>query len=99
VKYDLLTLYITLRSGNLTAMKTSFLYPILSDTQRWLTYSYYQIKMILSSFPGSNVNRRSNQTIANIQTKNCIPSFNMMNNKLKKTIDKSKISLNDTKIE
>ncbi|CAF4416547.1 unnamed protein product, partial [Adineta steineri] len=34
VKYDLLTLYVTIRSGGLTAMKTSFLYPILNDTQR-----------------------------------------------------------------
>jgi len=72
IKYDLLTLYVTIRSGGLTAMKTSFLYPILSDTQRWLAYSYYQIKIILSSFPGSNVNRQLDQRITNIPTKNCI---------------------------
>jgi hypothetical protein len=69
VKYDLLTFYVTIRSGSLTAMKTSFLYPILSDTQRWLTYAYYQIKMVLSSFPGSNTNRRRilNKTIEQSQ--------------------------------
>lgn len=44
-------------------MKTSFLYPILSDTQRWLIYSYYQIKMILSSFPGSNTNRKITKSL------------------------------------
>ncbi|CAF0883139.1 unnamed protein product [Adineta steineri] len=96
VKYDLLTLYVTIRSGGLTAMKTSFLYPILNDTQRWLTYSYYQIKQILSSFPGSNVNRHLNRTL---QTKTCIPSIYLMNKKLKKTIQQSEISFNESQIE
>jgi hypothetical protein len=94
-----LTLYVTIRSGGLTAMKTSFLYPILSDTQRWLTYSYYQIKMILSSFPGSNVNRHLNRRITNIPTKTCIPSFYMMTKKLKQTIEQSEMSLNESKTD
>ena len=76
-------------------MKTSFLYPILNDTQRWLTYSYSQIKMILSSFPGSSVNRHLNPRITNFPTKNCIPSFYMMNKNLKKTIEQSEMSFNE----
>jgi hypothetical protein len=99
VKYDLLTLYVTIRSGGLTATKTSFLYPILSDTQRWLTYTYYQIKQILSSFPGSNVNRHSNQKLTTIPSKNCIPSLFMMSNKLKTTIEQRKMHLNENKSE
>ncbi len=84
VKYDLLTLYVTIRSGRLTAMKTSFLYPILSDTQRWLTHAYHQIKIVLSSFPGSNKNHRSTQrsTI-----------------RLQKTIEQSQISLTESPTE
>jgi hypothetical protein len=77
--------YATIPSGNLTAMKPSFLYPVFSDTQRWLTYTYSQIKIILSSFPDSNGNPASRQRIANIQTQNCIPSLYMMNKKFPKT--------------
>ncbi|CAF1973512.1 unnamed protein product [Rotaria magnacalcarata] len=96
VKYDLLTLYVTIRSGNLRATKTSFLYPILSDTQRWLTYSYYQIKMILSTFPGSSFSRNSKNRI---QTKGCFQTLNMINRKLKKPIEQSETSSNMSKTE
>jgi hypothetical protein len=89
VKYDLLTLYVTIRSGGLTAMKTSFLFPILSDTQRWLTYSYYQIKLILSAFPGSNESRRSVRASIQQPRKPCIPSFYTLNATLKKAIEQS----------
>jgi hypothetical protein len=99
IKYDLLTLYVTIRSGGLTAMKTSFLLPILSDTQRWLTYSYYQIKMILSAFPGSTVSRRSGQRLTTIPTKTCISSFYKMSKKLKKSIQQSEITSNESKTE
>ncbi|CAF0758333.1 unnamed protein product [Rotaria sordida] len=99
VKYDLVTLYVTIRSGSLMAMKTSFLYPILSDTQRWLAYSYYQIKMILASFPGSSVNRHSNKKVSNIQIKNDIQSLNIINKKLEKSIEQSETSSNKNKTE
>lgn len=89
VKYDLLTLYVTIRSGGLTATKTSFLYPILSDTQRWLTYAYHQIKTILASFPGSRESRRSNRRAAVVSTKTCVPSLYVMSGKLKKAIERS----------
>ncbi|CAF1387762.1 unnamed protein product [Adineta ricciae] len=95
VKYDLLTLYVTIRSGGLTAMKTSYLYPILSDAQRWLTYTYYQIQIILSSFPGSKKTHRLNRNLTNIPTKTCIPSLHMMSSKLKRTIQQSDILSDD----
>ena len=96
VKYDLITLYTAIRSGSLTAMKTSFLYPLLSDTQRWLSYTYYQIKMILSSFPGSNTNRHLSQRMLNLPKKNCISSLYQMDDRLKKTIEQSEISVNES---
>lgn len=99
VKYDLLTLYVTLRSGSLTAMKTSFLYPILSDTQRWLTYAYYQIKMILSSFPGSNASRQLRPRLTNTPTKACIPSFYTMSKRAKKSVEQSEINSNKSQTE
>jgi hypothetical protein len=88
VKYDLLTLYVTIRSGGLTAMKTSLLLPLLTDTQRWLTYSAYQIKQILSAFPGSSVNRRQRQssTSTTRRDKVCISSLYMISKKLKRAI-------------
>ena len=89
VKYDLLTLYVTIRSGGLTAVKTSFLFPILSDTQRWLTYAYYQIKLILSAFPGSNESRRSARASIQQARKPCIASFYTLNTTLKKSIEQS----------
>ena len=95
VKYDLLTLYVTIRSGGLTTMKTSYLYPILSDTQRWLTYIYHQIQIILSLFPGSTKARRQNQNLTNTSTKTCIPSLNLMSSKLKRTIQQSDILSDD----
>ncbi|UJR37280.1 hypothetical protein I4U23_029989 [Adineta vaga] len=97
VKYDLLTLYITIRSGGLTAMRTSFLYPILSDTQRWLTYAYHQIQMILSFFPGSNKNHRLNRNLTNMPIKTCIPSFYMMTNRLRKIVEQSEMRFNESK--
>jgi hypothetical protein len=87
VKYDLLTLYVTIRSGGLTAMKASFLFPILTDIQRWLTYTFYQIKQILSAFPGSSVSRQSAASSRRTAPKKlCIPSFYAMNSQLKKAI-------------
>ncbi|CAF0774908.1 unnamed protein product [Rotaria sp. Silwood1] len=99
VKYDLVTLYVTIRSGSLMVMKTSFLYPILSDTQRWLAYSYYQIKIILSSFPGSNVNRHLNKKLINIQTKTYNQSLNIINKKFEKSIQQSETNSNTSKTE
>ena len=64
IKYDLLTLYTAIRSGGLKAMKTSFLYPILSDIQRWLTYTFTQTKLLLSTLPGSNTNRSRNEKLS-----------------------------------
>lgn len=72
-------------------MKTSFLSPILHDTQRWLTYSYYQIKMILSFFPGSNT--KSLQLEQKL-IEDYPSSINMMIKKLQKFSKQSKTSLN-----
>ena len=99
VKYDLLTLYVIIRSGSLIAMKTSFLHPILSDTQRWLIYSYSQIKLILGSFPGSNVNHRSSQNRTNTPAKNYIRPVNIIGNKLEKTAEQSETTLNNSEME
>lgn len=76
------------------AMKTSFLYPILADTQRWLVYSYYQIKEILSKFPGSSVSRNRNKQLKSIQTKGCIQTLTMINKKLEKSDRNSRLSIN-----
>lgn len=87
IKYDLLTLFIAIRSGGLTAMKTSFLYPILSDIQRWLSYTYSQIKILLSTFPGSSTNYSRNLKLLNQPTKPCIASLGKMTFESKKTIE------------
>lgn len=93
VKYDLLILYMTIRSGGLTAMKTSFLYPILSDTQRWLTYTCHQMKLILSAFPGSTNNRHS---IDRSRSKDCLPSIDQLAERFEKTIEQSGTSLHES---
>lgn len=96
VKYDLLILYMTIRSGGLTAMKTSFLYPILSDTQRWLTYTCHQVKLILSAFPGSTNNRHLTDRLRSIPTKDCLPSIDQLAKQFQKTVEQSDSSLDES---
>lgn len=96
VKYDLLILYMTIRSGGLIVMKTSFLYPIFSDIQRWLAYTCYQIKHILSSFPGSMNNRHLTDRSRSIPNKACLPSIDQLVNQYEKSLEQSDSSLNES---
>ena len=96
VKYDLLILYMTIRSGGLIAMRSSFLYPILSDVQRWLAYTCYQIKIILSSFPGSTSNRHSTDRSRSMSNKACLPSIDQLVNRFQNSLEQSDSSLNES---